>query len=107
MKLLNAFKTCQNYSSNHTGSFSLSLADSSLDCAGVWMGVWTGVFGVECPLVASSAIAFFCFFFFFYTHKTKVESVLKTKGQSMTLSTQGHGLKLCLFSIVSITFPPL
>ena len=75
----------KNYSSNHTGSFSLSLADSSLDCAGVWMGVWTGVFGVECPLVASSAIAFFCF----------------------PVYTRAWTEMLCLFSIVSITFPPL
>lgn len=41
-----------------TGSFSLSLAESSLD----WDGVWSGVFGSECLLVASSAIVFFCFF---------------------------------------------
>lgn len=49
----------------HTAAFSLSLAESSLDWGVVCAGIWTVAFTLECPLVVSLMIAFFCFFCFF------------------------------------------
>lgn len=101
-KLVLSRKAVHNQSASLTVSFSLSIADSSLDWDGVWMGVWTGVFGVECPLVAFSAIAFFFFVFFFYNTPSQDKSGDNViQGMSMTM-TPGHSQRLCIYVLSDI-----
>lgn len=102
-KLVLSRKTAHNQSASLTVSFSLSLADSSLDWDGVWLGVWTGVFGVECPLVAFSAIAFFCFVFFFYNTPSQDKSGDNVIQRLSMTMTPGHSQRLCIYVLSDIT----
>lgn len=67
-----------------TVSFSLSLADSSLDWDGVCDGVPAGVFPLECPFIDNSAISFFCFSIFFYNNDKSCENDARCMKEAMT-----------------------